>query len=157
MILKNINYFDGIYNSSLIYQFINILLNKGQKVLAELTIYNTLYYLSLKYRESPYVIFFETVESLKPNFYLKFNKKLIKKKKKIIIIPIPISYYQQYRQCLKWIKLIFLLRFKTEILSLKFLNECLNYHTKNDSILLEKKLEFYNCAINNKLNKHYRW
>ena len=82
MLLKNINYFDGIYNSSLIYQFINILLKKGQKVLAELTIYNTLYYLSLKYRESSYVIFFETVESLKPNFYLKFNKKLIKKKKK---------------------------------------------------------------------------
>jgi hypothetical protein len=24
-------------------------------------------------------------------------------------------------------------------------------------LLLDKKLEFYLCAIKNKLNKHYRW
>lgn len=38
----------------------------------------------------------------------------------------------------------------------KFFNECLHFLLKNESLLLDKKFEFYVCAIKNKLNRHYR-
>lgn len=157
MKFKNLYYLDSVYSSALIYQTINILMDKGSKNLSEKTIYNAFFFLSLKYRECPYLIFFETIERIRPTLYIKFRRKWIRRKKKITIIPITLNYYQQYRRSLKWIKLIYFLRFNDEILVFKFFNECINLHVKNESLLLDKKLEFYQCAIKNKLNKHYRW
>lgn len=68
-----------------------------------------------------------------------------------------LNYFQQYKQSLKWIKLIYLLRINRESLTFKFFNECLYFLINNQSLLLDKKFEFYECAIKNKLNRHYRW
>lgn len=154
---KNLVYLDSIYSSSLIYQIINIITNKGSKNIAEKTIYDAFFFLSLKYRECPYLVFFEIIERIRPTLYIQFRKKWVKRKKKIIIIPVTLNYFQQYKQSLKWIKLIYLLRINRESLTFKFFNECLYFLINNESLLLDKKFEFYECAIKNKLNRHYRW
>lgn len=98
---KNLYYLDSIYNSSLIYQIINIITNKGSKNLAEKTIYDAFFFLSLKCRECPYLIFFEITERIRPTLYIQFRKQWVKRKKKIIIIPVTLNYFQQYKQSLK--------------------------------------------------------
>jgi ribosomal protein S7 len=156
MRLKYSNYFDSIYGSFIIWQTTNILTGKGRKQICESLLYNSFFLLNLKQKENAYLMFFEVIEQIRPTIFISFKKKITGKKSKIIIVPKIINHHQQYKHSLKSLRFLYLLRSNQEALSFKLFHECLNLYIRTDSLLLIKRNEIYQCAIKNKLNKHYR-
>jgi small subunit ribosomal protein S7 len=151
------SYFDGVYKSSLLYQFVNLLTTHGNKSLFERFFYSSLTALSLSLRDNPYMIFFEVIERTRPTVFIKLKKKITKNRSKVFILPKVLSSYQQYSQSLKWLKMSCLIRDTKDKISYRLYKESISLFLNNDSFLLLKKREVYKCATLNRLNTHYRW
>ena len=157
MKLKNLVYFDAIYNSFLLSYFLSILNLKGKKSICEKNIYKSFSILKLKTRENHYIFFFETLEKSKPMVFTKFKKKLTRKKQKIMIIPVYLKPMDQYKKAIKWLELSLLIQPEKNQYYTKLYNELYNFNIHKQSFILQKKQENYKFVIENKFNKHYRW
>lgn len=155
---QKFNYFDGVYNSPLIFQATNTLTISGKKFLFEKILLYNFSLLKRLYRENGYLVFFEIIERAKPYLSIHLKKKKIQKKKiKYIIIPKTINYLSQYKQVLRWFKVFLLLKNNNQIINLKMIYEYNNVFILDDNFLVNKKIQLYNYAVSNKFNKHYRW
>ena len=101
MQFKYLIYLEYIYRNFLLSFFIKVLNKKGKKMIYEQILFQSFFLLKMKIRDNPYLIFFEVLEKIKPVISIKFKKKVHKNKKKIIVVPIYLNQFQQYRQAVK--------------------------------------------------------
>lgn len=155
MIQKQFNYFDSVYHSPLIWQFINIITKKGRKEFSEHFFYLNCYFWSLNYRENSYLILFEMIELGKPILHVKLKKKKIRKRKfEYQMIPKTIKYILQYKLVIRWIVFLNLIKTSKENYQFRLFK---NFLSLDVNLLINKKNKIYSHAISNRFNKHYRW
>lgn len=155
MIQKQFNYFDSIYHSPLIHQFINLITKKGKKEFSERLFYLNCYFWNLHYRENAYLTLFEIIELGKPILLIKLKKKKIRKRKfEYLMVPKTINYIIQYKSVIKWIIFFNLITTSKENYQFRLFK---NFLSLDINLIINKKNKIYTHAVLNRFNKHYRW
>lgn len=158
MNLKYLSYFEVVYGDYyLLSHFLNLLNKKGKKKLVEKNIYKSFILLGIKLRENPYLIFFESVEKIKPTLFIKFKKKITRKKVFVVVIPKHLKFLDQYKKGMRWLEFSLIVSTNQNQFFFKLFYELFNFNTYNESFTLQKKTETYTLILKNKFNKHYRW
>merc|ERR1711966_495077 len=99
MKIKNFLFFEILYQNFLLVYFLQLFIKKGKKMFYEKKILKALLLLKLKLKINPFLILFEIFEKTKPILDIRFKKKTYKKVKiKLVVIPICLNQYQQYKK-----------------------------------------------------------
>jgi ribosomal protein S7 len=101
MNLKYLSYLEPVYGSFLLSYFINILNDKGDKALLEMHLYKFFVFLKIKWRDNPFLVFFESIEKARPTLIIAFKQKISRNKKTILIVPTQINLNKQYKNVIK--------------------------------------------------------
>jgi ribosomal protein S7 len=157
MNLKYLSYFEVVYGDYyLLSYFLSLLNKKGKKLLIEKNVYKSLSLLGIKLRENPYLIFFESIEKIKPILSIKFKKKTTRKNFFFVIIPKYLKLIEQYKTAIRWLNLALIMHTSRNDYFLKLFYELFTFNLYNESFMLQKNNENYTLILKNKFNKHYR-
>jgi ribosomal protein S7 len=99
MNVKYLSYFEIVYGDYyLLSHYLNLLNKKGKKSLIEKHTYKSFVLLGLKFRENPYLMFFESIEKIKPTLFVRYKKKITRKKICFVVIPKHLKFLDQYKR-----------------------------------------------------------
>ena len=102
-------------------------------------------------------MFFESIEKIKPTLFIRFKKKITRKKVSIVVIPKYLRFLDQYKKGIRWLEFSLIMHTNQNEYFLKLFYELFNFNAYNESFMLQKKTENYTLILKNKFNKHYRW
>lgn len=161
MQFKYLYYFEYVYKHFLLSQFLQILNTQGKKILYEKALFFCFFLIKLKLRENPFLVFFEIIEIIKPTMYIKIKKKNKKKKKKkkvklIMVIPLTLDKFHQYKKATEFLQLGSTIISHQLNYKIKLFYELINIYLYNQSFIFRKRKEIYKQITLNKFNKHYR-
>jgi len=120
MKIKSFLFFEILYQNFLLVYLLQLLIKKGKKMFYEKKILQAFLLIKLKLRLNPFLILFEILEKTKPIIDIKFKKKLYKTKIKLIVIPVYLNQYQQYKKTLRLFKLNLIFYINKKLMIYKF-------------------------------------
>ena len=137
-------------NNNLIYKFINYLMKKGKKSIAENIIFETLKNIKFKYKQNPIKVFYTAIKKALPYIELKPTIK----RGRTFQVPTPINYKRQLFLAIKNIMAIAKER-NEKTMSDKLSAEFINI-IKGQSKIFKLKQELYKSAKANRAYSHMR-
>ncbi len=159
-ILKKIVNKDYIYNSELLYSFINQIMKHGKKSVAEKIVYGALNFIKLKYDKNPLVVFERALEHIKPMVEVKSRRV----GGATYQVPIEVRPERSMTLAMRWLvkysrkrnENTMILKLANEILEASDINASIG-KSKGKGASIKKREETHRMAEANKAFSHYRW
>jgi len=142
---------DPKYNEVLVAKFINIIMKKGKKSLAERIFYSALDFIQEKTSENPVQVFKKALDNVKPELEVKSRRV----GGSTYQIPVEVKPYRRTALSIRWI--IQNARARTEREFTKRLAGELMDAANNTGASVKKKDDTHRMAEANKAFSHYRW
>lgn len=142
---------DPVYNSQLVTRFINSLMKRGKKTVAEQTFYGALEIVQEKAKDDPLKLFKRAVENVKPQVEVKSRRV----GGSTYQVPVEVSSNRQLSLSIRW--LVEYARSRGErSMREKLAGEFLDA-ANNRGGAMKKKDDTHRMAEANKAFSHYRW
>lgn len=142
---------DPIYNSQLVSKFINIILKRGKKSLAQRIVYNTLEIIGKKTKEPPLTVFKKALNNVRPH--------LIVRARRVggatYQVPTEVTEMRGITLAMRWI-ISFAKAQKGKPMQERLASEILNA-LNNTGSAIKKRDDTHKMAEANKAFAHYRW
>jgi small subunit ribosomal protein S7 len=142
---------DYIYNSELVQKFINIVMRKGKKSLAERIVYKAFDIIKDKLKKEPMEVFFKALDNVRP--------RLKTKPRRIggatYQIPVDVPKDKGLSIGMRWL-VSFAKQAKGKPMHDKLANELINAYN-NTGLTIKKKEDTHKMAIANRAFVHYRF
>jgi len=142
---------DPIYNSQLVSRFINIILRRGKKSLAQRIVYNAFALIEKKTKEPPLPIFKRALDNVRPRIAVKSRRV----GGATYQVPTEVPEYRGIALAMRWI-ISFAKAQKGKPMEEKLAQEILNA-MNNTGSAVKKKEDTHKMAEANKAFAHYRW
>jgi small subunit ribosomal protein S7 len=142
---------DPIYNSQLVAKFINVIMRRGKKSLAQRIVYTTFDIIQKKTKESPLVIFKQALNNVRPHVAVKSRRV----GGATYQVPVEVPEEQGIGLAMRWI-IEFAKQQKGKPMSEKLAQELLNA-ANNTGPSVKKRDDTHKMAEANKAFAHYRW
>lgn len=142
---------DPIYNSQLVSKFINIILRRGKKSIAQKIVYNTFAIIEKKTKESPLSVFKQALENVRPVIAVKSRRV----GGATYQVPTEVSKERGLTLAMRWI-ISFAKAQKGKPMEEKLAQEILNAMNKTGACV-KKRDDTHKMAEANKAFAHYRW
>jgi small subunit ribosomal protein S7 len=142
---------DPIYNSQLVSKFINMVLRRGKKSLAQRIVYNAFKIIEKKTNESPLTIFKRALENVRPHLAVRSRRV----GGATYQVPMEVPEERGISLAMRWI-ISFAKAQKGKPMHEKLANEILNA-SNNTGSSVKKKEDTHKMAEANKAFAHYRW
>lgn len=141
---------DAVYNDVIVQKFINCLMTRGKKTVAERIFYATMELIESKEKDNPLVIFKKALDNAKPQLEVK-SKRV---GGSTYQVPMEVTSKRQNALAIRWIILYSRKRHEKGMES-KLYGEIMDiYHNRGATI--KKKEEVHRMAEANKTFAHYR-
>ncbi len=142
---------DSVYQSLLVAKFINNIMRKGKKSLAERIFYSTLELIKEKTKEDPLKIFHKALENVKPKIEVRSRRI----GGATYQIPIDVPEYRATSLGIRWIITAAKARSEKSMIE-KLTNEIIDA-ANNRGAAIKKKEDTHKMAEANKAFAHFRW
>lgn len=142
---------DPKYNEVLVAKFINIVMKRGKKSLAERMFYDALALIQEKTKEDPMQVFKKAVDNVKPELEVKSRRV----GGSTYQIPVEVKPYRRTALSIRWI--IHNARARAERGFIKKLAGELLDAANNTGASIKKKEDTHKMAEANKAFSHYKW
>ena len=142
---------DPIYGSVLVTKFINCLMERGKRRLAERIFYEALSRIEERAKEEPLVIFNQAVENVKPTLEVKSRRV----GGSTYQVPVEVPLRRRQSLAIRWI-LIHAASRGEKTMSDRLANELIDAFN-NRGAAIKKKEDTHRMAEANKAFAHYRW
>jgi len=142
---------DPIYNSQLVSKFINVVLRRGKKSLAQRIVYNAFAIIEKKTKESPVTVFKQAIENVRPHVAVKSRRV----GGATYQVPTEVSELRGIALAMRWI-VSFAKAQKGKSMQERLAAEILNARN-NTGAAVKKKEDTHKMAEANKAFAHYRW
>ncbi|MCM8773568.1 MAG: 30S ribosomal protein S7 [Candidatus Omnitrophica bacterium] len=142
---------DSKYNSEIIGHFINIIMLKGKKSIAQKIVYGAFDYVKEKLNDDPLKIFNTALENARP--------RLMVRPRRIggatYQVPIEVPKDKGLSVALRWIRDVARGK-KGKKMSIKLAEEIINAY-KNEGAVIKKKEDTHKMAESNRAFAHFKW
>jgi small subunit ribosomal protein S7 len=142
---------DPVYNSLLVSRFINTIMRRGKKSLAERIVYSTFNIIAEKTRKDPLSVFKEAVENVRPRLAVKSRRV----GGATYQVPVDVPENRGIFLALKWMRENALAR-KGKPMYERLAAEIIDA-ANNTGASVKKKQDTHKMAEANKAFAHYRW
>jgi small subunit ribosomal protein S7 len=142
---------DPIYNSQLVSKFINMVLRRGKKSLAQKIVYNAFKIIEEKTNESPLTVFKKALENVRPHLAVRSRRV----GGATYQVPMEVPEERGISLAMRWI-ISFAKAQKGKPMQEKLAHEILNA-LNNTGPSVKKKEDTHKMAEANKAFAHYRW
>ncbi|MCM8826993.1 MAG: 30S ribosomal protein S7 [Candidatus Omnitrophica bacterium] len=142
---------DSKYNSEIIGHFINIIMLKGKKSIAQKIVYGAFDYVKEKLNDDPLKIFNNALENARP--------RLMVRPRRIggatYQVPIEVPKDKGLSVALRWMRDVARGK-KGKRMSIKLAEEIINAY-KNEGTVIKKKEDTHKMAESNRAFAHFKW
>ncbi|MCM8823702.1 MAG: 30S ribosomal protein S7 [Candidatus Omnitrophica bacterium] len=142
---------DSKYNSEIIGHFINIIMLKGKKSIAQKIVYGAFDYVKEKLNDDPLKIFNNALENARP--------RLMVRPRRIggatYQVPIEVPKDKSLSVALRWMRDVARGK-KGKRMSIKLAEEIINAY-KNEGTVIKKKEDTHKMAESNRAFAHFKW
>jgi small subunit ribosomal protein S7 len=142
---------DALYNSTLVSKFINSVMERGKKSVAENIVYRALDKLRERAQEDPLKVFKKAVDNVKPSLEVKSRRVGGSNYQ----VPVEVRPERRTSLSIRW--LIAFARARPEKTMIEKLAAELNDAANNRGGAIKKKEDTHRMAEANKAFAHYRW
>ncbi|MEW6608554.1 MAG: 30S ribosomal protein S7 [bacterium] len=142
---------DPIYNSQLVSKFINMILRRGKKSIAQKIVYNAFAIIEEKTKESPITVFKRALDKVRPHVAVKSRRV----GGATYQVPVEIPEERGITMAMGWI-ISFSKAQKGKPMQEKLAQEILNA-VNNTGASIKKREDTHKMAEANKAFAHYRW
>lgn len=142
---------DGVYNSPLVTKFINCLMWKGKKSVAEKIFYEAMERMKKKAKEDPLKVFKQAVENTKPRVEVRSRRV----GGATYQVPVDVNPYRQTSLAIRW--LIAYARTRGEKTMAEKLAAELLEASQGRGNAIKKRDDVHRMAEANRAFSHYRW
>lgn len=142
---------DSIYNDILVAKFVNIVMRRGKKSVAEKIVYNTLNLIRKKSKEDPLMILKKSIENVKPALEIKSRRV----GGATYQVPVEIREDRRLSLAIRWI--VSYARARNEKGMVQKLSSEIIDAFNNRGGAIKKREDTHKMAEANKVFVHYRW
>ena len=148
---KKINTFDTLYDNQMIGKFINYIMRKGKKSVAEKVVYKSFEIIKEKTKSNPIEIFDKAVKNVSPALEVKSRRVGGANYQ----IPQPVRAERKIQLAFRWIILAARAK-KGQPMAVKLAEELI-LASKNEGAAIKKKLDTHRMAEANRAFAHFSW
>ena len=148
---KKINTFDTLYDNQMIGKFINYIMRKGKKSVAEKVVYKSFEIIKEKTKSNPIEIFDKAVKNVSPALEVKSRRVGGANYQ----IPQPVRAERKIQLAFRWIILAARAK-KGQPMAVKLAEELI-LASKNEGTAIKKKLDTHRMAEANRAFAHFSW
>ena len=142
---------DPLYNSQLVTKFVNVVMKKGKKSVAEQILYDALELIQERTQEDPMKIFKKAVDNVKPVVEVKSRRV----GGSTYQVPIEVRPSRRLALSMRWL-IASAARRGEKTMDVRLANEFMDAAT-NRGVAIKKKDDTHRMAEANKAFAHYRW
>ena len=148
---KKINTFDTLYDNQMIGKFINYIMRKGKKSVAEKVVYKSFEIIKEKTKSNPIEIFDKAVKNVSPALEVKSRRVGGANYQ----VPQPVRAERKIQLAFRWIILAARAK-KGQPMAVKLAEELI-LASKNEGAAIKKKLDTHRMAEANRAFAHFSW
>jgi len=148
---KRITLPDSLYNSKMVAQFINKIMRRGKKSLAESIVYKSLDIIKSKTKKDPLDVFERAMKNVRPAMEVKPRRV----GGATYQVPVEVKLDRQVSLAMRWL-ISFAKKRSGKSMAEKLSAELMDAAT-NKGATIKKKEDTYKMAEANKAFAHYRW
>ncbi len=148
---KKINTFDTLYDNQMIGKFINYIMRKGKKSVAEKVVYKSFEIIKEKTKSNPIEIFDKAVKNVSPALEVKSRRGGGANYQ----VPQPVRAERKIQLAFRWIILAARAK-KGQPMAVKLAEELI-LASKNEGTAIKKKLDTHRMAEANRAFAHFSW